>query len=230
MNIYESIIKVAKVISAMINVGSSDTKYGNVCSSQELGSGMCSTPGITSALSWVQAAVQTDLSKFSLYTKGGENSITNGEKCHYVVIENNPEKSNTTKTQQIPISSSKSAPKVKKETSHSRRHLSTVKGTTVQQAWYPGSGLKHAAKLAEKLLLCSRAWFLDYLEDSLNKGFGLKRDESSQMATLLGQLKRVNQWLDDAFQGDRGDERTERLRKKLYRFLLDNVDSAVSNR
>ncbi|KAL8555545.1 hypothetical protein ACS0TY_003377 [Phlomoides rotata] len=234
LNIYESIIKASKVIGTMINVGSSDTKDSTVYSSQELESGIRFTPGSKSALLWVQAAVQTDLSKFSLYTKGGENSFTNGEKCNYVVLENNPEKRNTenrsTKTKQIPISSSKSAPKVKKETSHSRRRLSTVKETSEQEAWYPGSGLKHVAKLAEKLIPCSRAWFLDYLEESLKKGFGLRRDETSQMAILLGQLKRVNQWLDDAFQGDHGDQRTERLKKKLYRFLLDNVDSAVSNR
>lgn len=234
LNIYESIIKASKVISTMINVGSSDKKGSNVCSSQESESGICITPGNKSALLWVQAAVQTDLSKFSLYTKGGENSMTNNEKGHYVVLDNSPEKSNSenrsTKTNQIPVSSSKSAPKVTKETCNSRKRLSTVKGTTREEAWYPGSGLKHVAKLAEKLLSCSRAWFLDYLEDSLSKGFGLKGEESSQMANLLGQLKRVNQWLDDAIQGDHGDERTTRLKKKLYRFLLDNVDSAVSTR
>ncbi|KAI3448957.1 hypothetical protein Pfo_005622 [Paulownia fortunei] len=234
LNIHESMKKASMVISTLIDVRMSDTKDSSDCTSQGSESGICCTPASKNASSWVQAAVQTDLSKFSLYMKGGEKGITNGEKCHYVVIENTPKKVDTEnhspKIKQNPISSSKLVPKVKEVTSHSRRRLSTTKGTNAgQEAWLQGSGLKHVANLAEKLLSFSRAWFLDYLEDSLKNGFGLIRDESSHIA-VLGQLKRVNQWLDDSFHGDFVNDRIERLRKKLYRFLLDHVDSAVSHR
>ncbi|KAH6813026.1 hypothetical protein C2S51_022044 [Perilla frutescens var. frutescens] len=237
LSIHESIKKASEVISTLIIIRSSDANDGIDFSSQGSESGICFTPVSKNASLWVQAAIETDLSKFTLYRKGGEKGITNSEKCHYVVIENYPEKIDTdncsTKIKQSPRSS-KAVPKVKNETSHmphSRRRVSPTKVTGAEQgAMPPASGLKHVAKLAEKLLSFSRSWFFDYLEVSLNHGFGLRRDDTSQMAVLLGQLKRVNQWLDGAFQGDEGGEKIEKLRKKLYRFLLDNVDSAVSNK
>lgn len=62
---------------------------------------------------------------------------------------------------------------------------------------------------------------MNYLEVSLNKGFKLTKGEESGVAIcLLGQLKRVNQWLDDSVIGD---EKVENLRKKLYTFLLEHV-------
>ena len=49
-----------------------------------------------------------------------------------------------------------------------------------------------------------------------------------EIASLLRQLKRVNKWLDDSVVDGVGtDERIEGLRKKLYGFLLEHVDSAV---
>ncbi|KAL0379956.1 UNVERIFIED_CONTAM: hypothetical protein Sangu_0059900 [Sesamum angustifolium] len=137
------------------------------------------------------------------------------------------------KKNSINHASSKSVPKVKELSSHSRQHLSNTKGTNAgQETWSEGSGWRHVADLAQKLLFSSRAWFLDYLEDSLDNGFRLKsKEDTSQITALLGQLKMVNQWLDEAFQEDgRADERIERLKKKLYRFLLNHVDSAVPRR
>ncbi|KAK6143105.1 hypothetical protein DH2020_023453 [Rehmannia glutinosa] len=205
LDVHESMKKTSTIVTTLLNNRTSD------CNSQGSESRIYSSKN--SSL-WVQAAVQTDLSEFSLYSKGGQN------RDHYIVIENTPEKIDS----ENPITSNKSVRKTKQVKSHSSRCFSTKKGTDA------GSGLKHVANLTEKLLSFSRAWFLDYLEDSLNNGFRLKRGESSRIAVLLGQLKRVNQWLDDAFEGDTADDRIERLRKKLYRFLLDNVDSAVSNR
>lgn len=234
LSIHESIKKASEVISTLMNIRSSDSNDSTDCSSQGSESGKFFSPVSKNASLWVQAAVETDLSKFSLYRKGGEKGITNGNRSHYLVIENNPEKSETencsTKIKQSPRSSIGSVSKVKNETSLAKRRVSTIKGTDAEHEAGAGSGLKHVAKLAEKLLSFSRSWFLDYLEVSLSRGFGLRRDETSQMGVLLGQLKRVNQWLDGAFRGDKGDERIEKLRKELYRFLLDNVNSAVSNK
>lgn len=237
LSIHERIKKASEVISTLTNIRSSDANDSTDCSSKGSKSGICFTPVSKNASLWVQAAVETDLSKFSLYRKGGENGMTNGGKCHYIVIENDQEKTEpencSTKIKQNPRSSSKSVSKVKNNTDHtlSERRVSTIKGTDAEHEARPGSGLKHLAKLSEKLVSFSRSCFLDYLEVSLNRGFGLRRDERSQMGVLLGQLKRVNQWLDGAFKGDKGDERIEKLRKELYRFLLDNVvDSAVSNK
>ncbi|KAK6162797.1 hypothetical protein DH2020_002638 [Rehmannia glutinosa] len=223
LNLYESMTKAAKVISSLINVKTSNSI----------------TPDIQTASLWVQAAVQTDFSKFSLYTKEGEKGNTNSEKRHYVLIENTPQKidieNHSPKETKNPINhtSNKSVSKAKELSSHSRRRLSNAKRTNAgQEKWSQGTGLRHVANLAQKLISSSRAWFLDYLDLSLNDGFGLKsRDDVSKVA-VLGQLKRVNQWLDEAFQGGDSvnDERIQRLRKKLYGYLLDHVDSAVSCR
>ncbi|KAL5796176.1 hypothetical protein ACOSQ2_000996 [Xanthoceras sorbifolium] len=90
---------------------------------------------------------------------------------------------------------------------------------TERKEGYKGSKLKEAASLAEKLLLVSHQWFLKYIEDSLNLRFGLSRDGSSEIAGLLRQLKRVNEWLDElARVRVEADDRIQDLRKKLYGF------------
>ncbi|KAI3444918.1 hypothetical protein Pfo_001583 [Paulownia fortunei] len=73
LNLHESMKKAATVISSLINVKTSDAKESNGCSSQLSEPGNCIT--LQNASLWVQAAVQTDLSKFSLYTKGGEKAL-----------------------------------------------------------------------------------------------------------------------------------------------------------
>ncbi|KAL3815168.1 hypothetical protein ACJIZ3_016436 [Penstemon smallii] len=207
LSLHESMKKISLVISTMIDLNTSGTKNGNDYNSTSKNASL-----------WVQAAVETDLSRFSLYAK-------RGEKGHYVVTENATEKTDIDNHY-----SPKQSKSVSKVRSHTRKPIFTEKGKNGKpEVWSPGLGLRDVAILAEKLLESSRAWFLDYLQDSLKNGFGLKRNEDSSQ--ILGQLKRINQWLDDALREGNGvDERIERLRKKLYRFLLDHVDSAVSNR
>lgn len=190
------------------------------------------------ASSWVKAAVETNLSEFNLFGVEGKGGALNGEKCHFIVLENasaelkSENVSPGSKQRQSPKnqgnsfldSSSKSAP------SSSRHfHSSTRKSTTERQEWSKGSRLKEAATLADKLLLVSREWFLKYLESSLKMGFGVKMmGGGSETACLLGQLRNVNNWLDGFVTGEnQEDERIEDLRKKLYRFLLEHVNSAV---
>lgn len=196
---------------------------------------MCKKFTDKNATSWVQAAVGTDLSKFGLFTKEDKRGNLNGEKCHYVVLEtskkvevenNSPDQKRSPRNQEALISGSR----LKTSPYNSRQHLPTTKKTTTEkEGQSTGNGLSQAASLAEKLLLLSGSWFLNYLDASLNDGFGLRKGEGdSQIACLLGQLKRVDQWLDDSVpDGSGANERIEGLKKKLYGFLLDNVDSAV---
>ncbi|XP_051230550.1 uncharacterized protein [Lolium perenne] len=60
------------------------------------------------------------------------------------------------------------------------------------------------------------AWFVGHVERLLD----------DNVAGTLGQLKRVNDWLDDGV-GLRPGEALERLRKKIFGYLLDHVESAV---
>ncbi|KAL2478567.1 Plant protein of unknown function [Forsythia ovata] len=236
LNLHGSMQKAALVINALISTRTSDAKDSNKCSLQ------CSPPKIShksankNASLWVQAAVGTGLSKFSLFTNEGEKCIANGDNHHYVRLENtakkNDEENHSPKNRKNPINhgSSRSGSEVKGLPYRSRRSVSSTEGTSVgTEAWSQDSGLKDVANLADKLLSSSRVWFLNYLEGSLNNKFGLKtKGDSSGIASLLGQLRSVNQWLDDAFkEGCRDNERIERLKKKLYAFLLDHVDSAL---
>lgn len=188
------------------------------------------------AASWIQAAIDSDLSNFCLLIKEGKKENLDSEKSHYIILENNPKITEAENHSPINKPSIKtngpSGPDSsgRRSVSRSKQHLPATRRTNIKRKeWSRESGLKEAANLAEKLLSSSRAWFLNFLEDSLSKGFGLNTvEENSEIAGLLGQLKRVNQWLDDMVKlGNRVDERVEGLKKKLYRFLLNHIDSTI---
>lgn len=185
------------------------------------------------ATSWVLAAVETDLSKFCLFKKEERRENFNGEKCNLVVLENTSKKAeskyHSPQCKRSPNNShgSSLSDSHSKGPSPTRKHISSVRRTdTSRNRWSKGNGLKEATTLAEELLLVSRQWFLGYLEDSLNTGFGMRMGEAgTEIASLLRQLKRVNEWLDDSVaDGVGSDDRIEGLKKKLYGFLLEHVD------
>ncbi|KAL6495645.1 hypothetical protein OROGR_030208 [Orobanche gracilis] len=232
LNLHDSMKKAANVISSLINVVKTpNSKVDNDFSS-------CFT--LQDAKLWVQAAVGTNLSEFSLYTKVGENCNSSSKKCHHVIIiDNNPpeklynENQSPQEKNSLVNHKSKPVPKVRELSSHTKRRYSNAKVANAgHEKWSEGSGLRHADILVRKLISSSRDWFLEYLENCLNNGFGAKknRDDAYKVA-VLGQLKSVNQWLDEAFQEEgSGGERIPNLRKKIYGFLLDHVDFTVSRR
>lgn len=188
------------------------------------------------AASWIQAAIDSELSNFCLFIKEGKKGVLDDEKSHYIILENNPKncegENHSPKNKQSTKTNGPSGPDSsgRRSVTKSKQQLPATRRTNIKrEEWSKGSGLKEAANLAEKLLSSSRAWFMNFLEDSLSKGVGLNTvDGNSEIADLLGQLKRVNQWLDDMVKlGNRVDERVEGLKKKLYRFLLDHVDDSI---
>ncbi|XP_052171757.1 uncharacterized protein LOC127787725 [Diospyros lotus] len=185
------------------------------------------------AISWIRAAVETDLSRFYLFRNEEERDVLNGEKCHLVVLENTVKKAehenHSPQHKQSPSNHKSSFPESSvKGPSPSHRSSLTTK-ITQREGWSKGNGLKEVATLAGKLVSVCGAWFLDYLEDALNREFGLKTgDSGSETSDVLRQLKRVNQWLDDSFiKGTGADVRIESLKQKLYQFLLQHIDSAI---
>ncbi|TXG55736.1 hypothetical protein EZV62_017049 [Acer yangbiense] len=188
------------------------------------------------AASWVHAAIETDLSKFSLFRKPEKSETVKSEKYHYIILENTPKFVNCENHSPVNKSNpgnngSFSSNSRGKQVPTPRKQLlpTTKKMNSERKEGCKGSKLKEAASLAEKLLLVSHQWFLKYLEDSLNLEFGLRREGSSEIGCLLRQLKRVNEWLDDSVRGGgvESDDKIEDLRKKLYGFLLEHVESAV---
>ena len=236
LDLHQNMQRAGKVVDSLLNTTLPKVNSSNSCSPQ------CSLPDARksftnkNATCWVQAAVGTNLSMFNLFRMQEKSELLNGEKCHYVIIEDTLEELNCEnnspqdKQSQRNHGSSLSISNSKQIPSSSRRHLSsTKKMNTVREEWSKGSRFKGAANLAENLLLVSCEWFFKYLEDSLNMGFALGREgDRSEIAYLLRQLKRVNQWLDDLVDvGVEVDERKQDLRKMLYGFLLEHVDSTI---
>lgn len=212
-----------------------ETKPSNHSTLQCLIEDACKVSTRKNAISWAQAAVGTNLSKFNIFRSQAKSEVLNGEKCHYVVIDSSREEMNVedsspqnkqnraTQPSNLPTSTVKRLPS-------SKRNLLVAKNKDAdKQDKSKESELKEVACLAEKLLAASREWFLKYLEESLGNEFGLKNEESAEIACLLGQLKKVNLWLDGLVVGDKVDHRAENLRKRLYRFLLEHVNSAVAS-
>ncbi|KAI3683094.1 hypothetical protein L1987_83594 [Smallanthus sonchifolius] len=162
---------------------------------------------------WVQVALETKLGKFTLFTMEENRKIQDSEGNYRIVLENASDKIQVTNRSP----GNKKIPRTQEPVSSRVRRggpSPTTKNTSPERVkWSKGSGLKETVKLGEELLLVSRKWFLNYLEESLNKGFSLTKGEDSVVAVgLLGQLKRVNQWLDDSVHRD---ENVENLRKKI---------------
>lgn len=184
----------------------------------------------TMATSWIQAALETDLSSFCVFNKHDKMGIL--REHPYVILETpsnqseaelkNPQNEQSPKKQAGALASV-----ANKRTSLSRRVGIPTKKNDDERAHRPiGSGLKQTASLAKSLLSFSRGWFLKYLEGALEDGFGAREGEDDdKLVGFVGQLKRVNEWLDDMV-GEKFeiDECVEKLRKKLCRFLLEHVD------
>nr|GME08655.1 Serine/threonine-protein kinase [Ipomoea batatas] len=204
------------VIYALMNRRALETKTKDGFSLQYSLPEMCKNAVNKNAALWVQAAVDTNLSRLCLFSnqqKGG--IISNGEKHYCAIIENSPKKTESEnlspKDRKSPRNHGADLPNsnTKGQPSRPRRSISAAQNTDVgTQVWSKGDGLKDAATLAEKLLSNSRTWFLNYLETNLDVAFGMQKGEGNpEIVRLLGQLKRVNQWLDNSRQeGDKPDE------------------------
>lgn len=234
LNLHQDMQKAVMSINVLLSTRLAEVKSSSCCSAPLILAEACKSSTNKNAILWVQAALETDLSKFCLFRKQDNRGFLSGGKCHYLLLENSPEmesENHSPQKKRIPRNhgglSDSSAGGVP---SPSRRRFSVSKRMCTEKAeWSKGSGLRETANLAKKLVSVSHGWFLKYLEDSFNKGFGLNRKEGgTEIACLLGQLKRVNLWLDGLVEdGMEVDERIEGLRKKLYSFLLMHVDSAV---
>ncbi|XP_076893136.1 uncharacterized protein LOC143545073 [Bidens hawaiensis] len=209
LNFYHDLQTSTTAVNALIDSKSTDVKTKGQPNNSAL---------------WVQAALESNLGKFTLFTMEDNRKIQDSEANYHIVLENTSDKIQTENrspgNKKIPRTQEPVASRVRRVGSSP-----VAKNESPERVkWSKGSGLKETAKLAEELLLVSQKWFLNYLEESLNNGFWLTNEEDSGAAVgLLGKLKRVNRWLDESV---RGDENVENLRKNIYRFLLDHVQKA----
>ncbi|KAL5549495.1 hypothetical protein UlMin_004726 [Ulmus minor] len=236
LDLNHKIQNAAKVVDSLLNMKLLEANPSSYTSQQPLFPDVCKASASKNAISWVKAAIGTNMSSFDLFKRQDKDESTNGEKYHYVVLEKSPLEPNIENPLSVskpsPInhrtllsdSNSKGVPSALGRAPAAGRKLRTGK----EESSKP-SRLKEAASLAEKLLLVSREWFLNYLENLLNVGFGLKKAEGSpEVVSLMGQLRKVNNWLDSLLVGGtEKDERIKGVKKKLYGFLLEHVNSAV---
>lgn len=116
--------------------------------------------------------------------------------------------------------------------------------------WVKGNGVNETVELSKLLHKEATNWFLKFIEGALDAGFHTSREKAddtadstaknqpqqdkSQIAAMLSQLKKANDWLDQLGQKNQGvDERSkmvetvDRLKQKIYAFLMQHVESAA---
>ncbi|KAF5464720.1 hypothetical protein F2P56_014774 [Juglans regia] len=196
---------------------------------------------------WVQAALATNLSHFSVFSKGPSlNQVpaptpTQSQKTLPVnqpilVLENSTKNASAKiqgKTRQMVGS------KLSQGTPRRLGDVSSISQKPQAQPppeWIRGNGLDEAVDLAEMLQLQSQDWFLEFVEKFLDADVDASAlSDNGQIAGMLTQLKSVNDWLDGIGSSkDEGEalhisaETTDRLRKKIYEYLLTHVESAAA--
>ncbi|CAD5312140.1 unnamed protein product [Arabidopsis thaliana] len=197
------------------------------------------------AASWVQAALVTNLSPFSVYSSKQAKLAASRSKP--VIILDSPGNNSSSKTrgniQNKPTIGSKLVAqgmiRKHRENSSSQKATSVAGSESPPLNWVKGNGLNEATDLAEKLQMVSQDWFLGFVERFLDADVitssSLSLSDNGQIAGMLSQLKSVNDWLDEI--GSKEDEEglqevsketIDRLRKKIYEYLLTHVESAAA--
>ncbi|KAL5703304.1 hypothetical protein ACHQM5_028409 [Ranunculus cassubicifolius] len=190
-----------------------------------------------SAASWVQAALSTDLSSFTVFKKQSSPS-SNPVKSQQpiLVLENTVKNSPTKPKARTSLVSKLVTPTTPRRIGDGlQKPRVSISTSPPPPEWARGNGLDEAVDLAGNLQMDSEDWFLGFVERFLNfEGEGSVLSDNGQIAGMLSQLKRVNEWLDEISTGKEdgnmarvSGETVERLRKKIYEYLLTHVESAA---
>lgn len=238
--------QVADAISKTVTAGSSsDLEEKPSEESEKVASERCKQ-----AASWVNAALVTNLSSFSVYSKQGasgqsatstpapsSNSVLGNQP---ILVLGNTAKSSAAKSQAKPRQtiSSKNAPSGTQRRQADGVAVGQKPKVLPPKEWARGDGLDEAVDLAEMLRVESQDWFLGFVEKFLDADVDASAlSDNGQIAGMLTQLKSVNDWLDEigASKDDDDEETThissetiDRIRKKIYEYLLTHVESAAA--
>lgn len=166
---------------------------------------------------WVEAALATDLQIASLLTGTGS---------------------------ETPPALQKSLSK-RHSLSTTRNHLnvySSPESSPSAGVWTRGSGMKDTVELGTSLLSEMQMWFLRFVEESLEAGFKVFGEcttegkkalplDGGSIAIVLSHLKRVNAWLDRVVSkgNDSLTDKIEKLKRKIYGFVIQHVGSSFDN-
>ncbi|CAK9149877.1 unnamed protein product [Ilex paraguariensis] len=200
------------------------------------------------AASWIHVALATDLSSFTVFSKQATSSPIPGSTPapstktiaghQPILVLENSSKSVSTKAQD----KTRQTVSSKIVTTGTPRRLadgpavSQKPGAPPPTEWVRGDDLDEAVDLAEMLRMESQDWFLGFVERFLDAEVDTTAlSDNGQIAGMLTQLKSVNDWLDEIGSvKDEGEtlhisaETIDRIRKKIYEYLLTHVESAAA--
>ncbi|KAF3330903.1 hypothetical protein FCM35_KLT04257 [Carex littledalei] len=197
------------------------------------------------AASWVHAALSTDIAPFTLY--GPRSALPSPSAATPPVVTAVVAGDSPAPAKSSPSTPSKSRPVA-------RRHRSPPPppASVEVREWTHGQeGMEEAAEMARGLKEETTSWFLGFVERFLDADVAAPALwDRDRVAGMLSQLKRVNDWLDVVGQrrdggedvagaaegevevtvetGSVPKETVERLRKKIYEYLLTHVESAAA--
>lgn len=199
------------------------------------------------AACWVQAALATNLSSFLVFTKESQSprlpASTNGQhqktilgSQHMLILENGSDASSKLNGKTHSAATSKHlSPGTPRRPSDGLTNGQKQLAQQPLQQWVRGNGLDEVVNLAEMLQSRSRDWFLGFVERFLDSEGDTSLSDNGQIAGMLTQLKSVNDWLDEiGLNKNEGEssqipaETIDRLRKKIYEYLLTHVESAAA--
>lgn len=237
---------VADSLSRTIPVGSSPESEGTI--SEE--AVKVASDRRKYAVSWVQAALATSMSSFSVFTKEHHSNSSHGSafvKSQKIIPANqnmlileNSAKNGSTKTQvkARPVVGSKLvAQGVLRKPGNGSALGPKAPVQPPPEIWTRGNGLDEVVDMADMLQMESQDWFLGFVEKFLDADVDTSAlSDNGQIAGMLTQLKSVNDWLDEISSSkDEGEtlphvslETVDRLRKKIYDYLLTHVESAAA--
>ena len=208
------------------------------------------------AASWVNAALATDLSSFSLYSdrptlplsvsSQSQNPKLNSVNQPILILENASKNASPKPISKprLSVSSKTSSPGTPRRASDMLATTQKIRPQPPPPEWARGNGLDEYVDLAEKLQSESQNWFLGFVEQFLDADVdSTTLTDNGQIAGMLSQLKNVNDWLDEIGGSSAQDEEQDteeeemarissetidRLRKKIYEYLLTHVESAAA--
>ena len=235
---------VADSLSKTVPIGSSSPDHDETLSEEAL---KITSDRRKQAASWVLAALSTNLSPFTVFRKEPSLGMAPSQSQKHssgnqpmLVLENSVKNNASAKTQAKPRSTIASKP----VSGTPRRPGGDGLITSSQKQrpppppleWIKGNGLEESVDLAEMLRMESQDWFLGFVERFLDADVDASAlSDNGQIAGMLTQLKSVNDWLDEI--GSSRDEAEtphisaetiDRLRKKIYEYLLTHVESAAA--